>query len=89
MNNVLSQIAGGVSVVVSIGRGFTIIVMLWVSTQVLAERPYVYVTVTGCVVLFTSVSLMLPVSVAARLVMPGVELRIQVKAVPVVALAGM
>ena len=86
----LLQIAAGVRLLVSIGVGFTTTTTLYVLgfAQPFADNVYMYVTLTGAVVVFIRVSLGSPLPELAKLLIPTTTARVHAKVVPAVAEVG-
>jgi hypothetical protein len=85
---VLSQIADGVSVLVSIGLGFTTTVIFWVLLQPLAVRVSTYTTGIGSGVVLTKTSKIPPDPEFGALLIPTTAARLQANEVPAVAVPG-
>ena len=71
----------------TIETGLTVTTTFCVPLQPLALNVYTYVTLTGELVVLTRVSLILPVPLAAALLIPATVARLHAKVVPAVALA--
>ena len=79
----------GVNVLVNCGVGLTVTTTLYVLLeQPFALTVYTYVTLIGAVVVLTSVSLGSPVPLAAALLMPATDARVQLNTAPLVPLVG-